>query len=144
MRLELAAPACVAEDFGEEIVAINLDSGVYFSIRGVGAAIWKDLAAGHELEAVREALSKNGDLAGAALDNFVQSLLDRGLMRGSDGTSPTSAMACSASGLASSSVLTVDAYDDMAELFKADPIHEVDEQAGWPVLRESGSRDRAA
>src|ERR1035438_9324549 len=46
-RFELASPRCVAEDFGGEIVAINLDNGRYYSLRGFAFAVWHDLLAGH-------------------------------------------------------------------------------------------------
>ena len=36
--LEVAAPQCVAEDFDGEIVVLNTDSGVHFSLRGTGAS----------------------------------------------------------------------------------------------------------
>jgi hypothetical protein len=31
----------------------------------------------------------------------------------------------------------VDVYDDLAELIYADPVHDVDEQAGWPKKRSA-------
>jgi hypothetical protein len=27
-------------------------------------------------------------------------------------------------------------FDDLADLFKADPIHDVEEPAGWPVVKK--------
>ena len=27
-------------------------------------------------------------------------------------------------------------FDDLADLFKADPIHDVEENAGWPLVRQ--------
>ena len=29
----------------------------------------------------------------------------------------------------------IEVFDDLAELIFGDPIHDVDEQAGWPTLR---------
>jgi hypothetical protein len=31
----------------------------------------------------------------------------------------------------------IEVYDDLAELMLADPIHDVDEQAGWPTPRQT-------
>jgi hypothetical protein len=31
----------------------------------------------------------------------------------------------------------MEVFDDMADLIKADPIHDVDDVAGWPVRRET-------
>ena len=45
LHLEIATPRCVADDFAGEIVALNLDTGFYFSLRGLAAAVWRDLAA---------------------------------------------------------------------------------------------------
>ena len=37
--LEVAKPDCVADDFGGEVVVLNLVSGVYFSLRHLAAAV---------------------------------------------------------------------------------------------------------
>src|SRR4051812_31557384 len=77
--LEVAAPQCVAEDFDGEIVVLNTDSGVYFSLRGSGASLWADLAAGHSVETL---VGLAGDPAtAAAIKSFADRLIGEGLMR---------------------------------------------------------------
>ena len=56
--LEVAKPDCVADDFGGEVVVLNLISGVYFSLRDLAAAVWRDLAAGHPVESLIAGISR--------------------------------------------------------------------------------------
>lgn len=49
---ELAVPECSAEEFDGEIVAINLDSGIYFSLKAPASWVFSDLCQGHSVEKV--------------------------------------------------------------------------------------------
>jgi hypothetical protein len=134
--LELAAPDCVAEDFGGEIVAINLDSGLYFSVRGLAAAVWSDLAAGHSVDSVCRAVGNVDKGLGEATRLFVDQVLSAGLMRAAAGpVAASKAMQSEDAARAAAGPPVLEQFDDMMDLLKADPIHEVDEQLGWPVRR---------
>lgn len=133
--LEIAAPHCVAQDFEGEIIALNLASGTYFSLRDLGAVLWRDLAAGHPVEAL--AVLASGSLGGVqpVLD-FAANATAQGLMRpAARGATPTGQpqmTAALASGIAPALVFEV--YEDMKSLILLDPVHEVDETRGWPTL----------
>ena len=45
--LEVAAPDCIADNFDGEVVVLNIASGVYFSLRDLAGAVWRDLESGH-------------------------------------------------------------------------------------------------
>jgi hypothetical protein len=133
--LSVAVPNCVADDFGGEIVALNLDTGFYFSLRDLAAAIWRDLAAGHPVEAVLGALGEARLVEDAT--RLIERIQTEGLMQPADAGllaegEPTVA-AFIAGGTTS---LAIDSYDDLRDLVMTDPIHEVVEEVGWPVRRE--------
>src|SRR5262245_37967069 len=80
-QLEIASPNCVADDFGGEIVALNLDSGFYFSFRDLAGAVWRDLVNRHPVTDVIEGLAAvDPQLADHGRD-LVTAILKHKLMR---------------------------------------------------------------
>jgi hypothetical protein len=130
--LEIAVPACAAEDLNDEVVALNVETGVYFSIRGLAAVVWRDLAAGHAIETVA-ALVTTATGSGDAVLDLVSQLQEHGLMRRSSGAPATSQPAMAAALESGSRDLTFEIYEDMKDLILSDPIHDVDAVAGWPA-----------
>lgn len=133
LRYVINDPDVVAEDFDGQIVILNLSNGHYYSLEGCAGDIWQLLCCGHSpaqvLLALREArpeLAK--DCAG-----FVDTLIEKALVRPDAEASVNSApITADWTDLAP----RLEAYDDLAELIYADPIHDVDEAAGWPKPRE--------
>jgi len=136
-RYELAAPACVADDFGGEIVAINLNDGLYFALRGMAHAVWQDLIAGLSPKTVVDGLAGVDPALADATASFIADLERRGLIRPSVLAVATDQSAASiALAQAGAEPPVIEVFDDMVDLFEADPIHDVDEEVGWPVRRE--------
>ena len=136
---EVAAPEVVDEDFGGEIVVLNLSDGRYFSLRGVAASLWRDVRAGHRPDAIVGAVREaEGRLAQEVTDYFV-ALAQAGLIRQrTQAVAEVPATAASVSELLTERASPVmEAFDDMAELILSDPIHDVEEDIGWPVRRDS-------
>lgn len=137
-RFEIAAPDCVAEDFDGEVVVVNLNTGRYFSIRGLGAAVWNDLLAGHTVADIRAALIGSDRALAEPAGRFLGSLIENQLVR--PAPPPAAApgvLRCVAAVRSGETSLTVDAYDDMKDLLLTDPIHEVDPEVGWPIRRRA-------
>jgi hypothetical protein len=128
-RYELNNPPIVAEMVEGELIAINLETGTYYSLAGPAARIWNALAAGHSADEIVGAVSPPGDAAalGESLENFLESLLAEQLIRPVENSAPASALLP----LAPWETLRLDRFTDMQDLLVLDPIHEVDE-AGWP------------
>jgi len=134
---EVSAPDVLAEDFGGEIVAINMVNGRYYSLRGLGYAIWMDLAAGPPAADIRDAVTAVDYDLGVATAAFIAKLAEEQLVR------PRATAAASAAAISSAAAAQpgmpaplLESFDDMSDLIKADPIHEVDEEFGWPVRKE--------
>lgn len=140
-RLRIAEPNCVADDFGGEIVALNLDTGYYFSLRGLASGIWLDLAAGHSTATVTAAMGILGPAVEGQANALIDDLLARGLMvvDETEGiVDPVDALRVSGMIDGGEAILAFEVYDDMQDLVLNDPIHDVDLEAGWPVRRVEG------
>lgn len=71
-----------------EAVMINLSNGFYYSMNGVGAFIWEQIAAGQSLDAIVTSLTRQYDVsserAQADLDQLVSQLLEEDLVLASN------------------------------------------------------------
>jgi|SoiMethySBSTD1v2_1073268.scaffolds.fasta_scaffold1995214_1 coenzyme PQQ synthesis protein D (PqqD) len=136
--LEIVTSDCVAEDFAGEIVVLNIVSGVYFSIRDLAAAVWRDLAAGQPVESLIEGLGGIDEEIAEKVAGFIDELEDAGLMRRRNSRPVQSrelesiALVCNGE-----TRLTFQSFEDMKDLILADPIHDAEDDKGWPVLRHT-------
>jgi hypothetical protein len=134
--LEVAGPECIAEDFGGEVVVLNGATGVYYSLTDLAAGVWRDLMAGHSVESLLSAISRADERASQATIDFIDSLEEAGLLRQSDPRAPSTAAPESVALVsAGETKLTIQSFEDLSELILADPIHDVDGEFGWPILR---------
>lgn len=133
--LQIAEPECAAQDFDGEIVALNLSNGIYCSFRDLGAVLWRDLAAGHSVEALA-ALTAQALGGVEAVRAFADRVMAEGLMRPAPTAASPQVQPQIVSALAAgvTPALTFEVYEDMKNLLLYDPVHEVDEVKGWPAL----------
>ena len=135
--LEIAEPQCVAQDFEGEIVALNLASGIYYSVRDLGAVLWRDLAAGHPVETLAAQAAKALGGTQPVLD-FAANATAEGLMRpAANPVAPVGEPQLVAALGGGPTALVFEVYEDMKSLILLDPVHEVDETRGWPTLPKS-------
>jgi hypothetical protein len=121
----------VSETIDGEVVAIDLESGRYYSLEGPAARAWEAIQAGQDVDgfvaAVAAEAGVGADEAQADVAAFLAELEAEGLLLGGDGA-----------GLPSPGPgrvpLVLNRYTDMQDLIVIDPIHEVDE-TGWPNRR---------
>jgi len=127
------APDVVAEDFEGQMVILNLSDGRYFSLGGIASPIWNDLIRGCTPGAILDSVGQqqSGFVEDAA--RFVGELVSLGLIR--QRVDATDGLAAAVGGDWAGEAPRIEIYDDLAELIFADPIHDVDEQAGWPAPR---------
>lgn len=132
--LEIAAPHCVAQDFDGEIVVLNMATGNYFSLRDLGAVVWRDLAAGHPVETVAALAAKSPGGPQTVLD-FAAKARSEGLLRPAKHTAASLGQPEVAAALANGVpvTLTFEVHEDLRSLILLDPVHEVDQARGWPA-----------
>jgi hypothetical protein len=121
----------VSETIDGEVVAIDLESGRYYSLEGPAARAWEAIQAGQDLDGIVAAVaaeaSMEADDARADVAAFIAELEAEGLLLDGDGP------ASSAEGPGRVR-LVLHRYTDMQDLIVLDPIHDVDE-TGWPNRR---------
>ena len=138
-RFQIERSAVASEVIDGEAIILHHGSGDYFSTDGVGAVIWQWLGESKSANQITRLLKDSFPRASAdiapVVDAFLADLLKHGLIReiASDGAMPP-APAAQATNLGhdfTPPILHV--YSDMREVLLLDPIHEVEEVAGWPV-----------
>jgi hypothetical protein len=140
-RAEINVPQVVGEVIDGEAVIINLESGFYYSLDGVGGDIWAGCERGLPLRGIVDEINGKYDADKAtvekAVDKLVDELVGEGLvtLHSSDGTGkiPVDPAKQHAPPASFKPPLLIK-YKDMQDLLLLDPIHEVDE-LGWPNVK---------
>ncbi|MDH4230858.1 MAG: PqqD family protein [Nitrospirota bacterium] len=143
-RLRINTPKIVHETIDGETVILNLDNGNYYSLEGAGAQIWGFIERGapvHDIiEKVKCDYESNGTDVAGAVNKFVSELRQEGLAVPVTADTnagfqwPAEKRAPGVNGKKQSfTPPTLNKYSDMQDLLLLDPIHDVDEEAGWPT-----------
>jgi hypothetical protein len=137
-RFRVNAPSVAWEDFDDEVIMVNLESGQYYSTRAVGAEIWRRLEKGACVSAVEQAIAAlydvDGVVAAEAVSAFVGQLSEHGLMLPNDEAATQAPSDAVTGPKRPFQTPVLEMYSDMQDLLLLDPIHDVDE-SGWPNPR---------
>ena len=124
----------VAETFDDETVLIDVDRGIYFSMQGSAAAVW------HAFDEPRTPAATCSELAAglpeaerAMVAELIRDLAAQKLIITAEGVSANTVKPLVPFTAASFAVPVLGVFTDLADLIGIDPVHEVDESAGWPV-----------
>ena len=138
-RFRINAPAVASEIIDGEAVIMNLKTGAYFSTRQTGSVLWNWIEQGIGVGAMIRSLEASytttpGEIT-AAVERFLSELKEHGLIRElpSNGVPPLSDPELALSGKPVFVPPHLEVYTDMRDLLLLDPIHDVDEQVGWPA-----------
>lgn len=148
-RIRVCRPHVVAEEIEGEVIAINLESGAYFSFRDSGSVILQRLLAGDatQAEIVQELsgrFSGQPEEIERSVFAFLSQLESEGVIATYEAQSqgdPAGAGGHQAGPVGDRSAFAVpvfEKYTDMEEFLLVDPIHEVDVSA-WPAVEHRGS-----
>lgn len=125
----------------DEVIAIDLNSGAYYAFDGAAADAWTLLLTGLDLAAIgiwlAERYEVTASTAEADVARFFAELLAHGLVDSGGEVDESASLAQPRSGPTERAPYvapTIEHYDDLADLFALDPIHEVD-ATGWPRAR---------
>jgi len=127
-------PRIISETLDDEIIAINMRSGAYYSLRGLGACIWSRLSAGTATDdLVGELEDHYREIQVASpVNEFLARLAAEDLVRE---VQPDVAATASDVPLLPLPELfeppDFERFTDMENLLLLDPVHEIDER-GWP------------
>ncbi|MGA8364209.1 MAG: PqqD family protein [Solirubrobacteraceae bacterium] len=159
-QLRINAPHIVHETIDGETILIHLGTGAYYSLEGLGAHVWGLAVSGsEESEIVADAQSHydvDPQLVAEAVGSLMRELLDEGLLASGEAidgddvngvivksdvgaapaANPTLQPYAPPSSLPAEFVAPVlSKYTDMQEFMLIDPIHDVEEEAGWPHVK---------
>jgi hypothetical protein len=133
------APRVSAEAFDNEVMIVNLETGNYYSLTGVGATVWQLIEQGCTQSTLCENVQAayGGDPAAirAALSAFTDELRDEKLVVDQPGEPPSTALAEPLTAAAEFTPPVLEKYTDMQDLLLIDPIHEVNDAHGWPKMK---------
>ena len=134
-RLAINASHVVHETIDGEAILIHLGTGTYYSLEGVGAEVWEAAAVGADpdelLAAAHERYDADPAEVGAELRRLLDELLREELLV-EDGIAPNGTRPRFPAGRAPFTAPVLHVYTDMQGFMLVDPLHEVDESAGWP------------
>jgi hypothetical protein len=147
-RLRVNTPKVVHETIEGETVILNLDNGNYYSLSGVGGHIWGFIESGASVNdiigKVKSDYKNNGVDIVDTVNKFVSELHQEGLVVPDKAITAASfqwpAEEKEAGSNGEKQAFTVpllNKYSDMQDLLLLDPIHDVDEEAGWPTNKLS-------
>jgi coenzyme PQQ synthesis protein D (PqqD) len=111
------------------LVVLDIATGRYFGFNPTAARIWEALMTGASPSNIAEL-----GFDAASLNGFVEKLVDFKLILSAGVSSGLLPDQLRDSLTADLSAPTVEVYEDLADLIVADPIHDVDDQHGWPRI----------
>lgn len=129
-------PALTIEDFGYEIIIVNLHNGAYFSLKNSAAYLWRSAAASSASSEILRTLSKDFTLDEAALSGISDALrefkedalvdFDENLLAELIAYTPAQP-----NGKPVFPAPRYEKFTNMQDILLLDPIHDVGE-LGWP------------
>lgn len=120
-----------AEEFDGEYVVLDVGSGRYFSLASGTALIWRGLAEGYPIEALCADLEASSPIR-EQIESVVSQFIDYGLLKPAP-REPVAGPAPLGKSISSQGLtFELDVFNDLADLLVSDPVHDVDEGAGWP------------
>ncbi|MCH9816417.1 MAG: hypothetical protein K0U64_08190 [Actinomycetia bacterium] len=134
---EVNSPSVISDEVGGEVLAIHLDSGTYYVFPPQTLPVWAALGEGVPGRLLLKSRDNCNDTdrdRESALTAYLAKLLELQLLRPSQTVRiPETSPVWEAADLA------VHQYTDLADLLGPDPIHDADEELGWPNIKGSGA-----
>ena len=125
-------------DIGDnQAIIIDSSTGLYYALNELGSAVFDALAKGAGTDVLLSALRS---LAGTPedvetqLQCFVDRLLGYDILLPA-GTVDGVVITLSDTFISSGFAFELDQFDDAQEIMLADPVHDVDLDEGWPILK---------
>lgn len=136
---EPAGQDVVSEEIDGEVIIVNLKNGNYYSLTQSATVIWSRLARGETLEQIHGALCRRylGEpgVMQQGLTDLIRALETEELIRRAapraDGNGAPPAEAA-VDGPEPYLPPLFERFTDMGDLLLLDPVHEVEDQKGWP------------
>lgn len=135
-RYTMRSPNVVADAVDNEVVAVNLESGTYFSLFQQSAWLWTAITSGHPVGIVVEAIEDHSPYSRDDVLAFLAELLTYELIEPLASEHSLDSVMGPLSDLPSApfAPLVVNVHRDLEDILLLDPVHDADE-TGWPEAR---------
>lgn len=138
-RFRLNEPHVVYEQFETEFVAVNLDTGKYYSMADTATLVWPMLIGGMNAAEIGARLATAFDAEPGAIDAAIRDFTaklaaDDLIVPRADAPADAAIVALPPGPRTAFRAPAIEAFSDMQDLLLLDPVHDVDE-AGWPVFK---------
>ena len=134
MKYEARDSEIVWEKMGDESLLIDLKAGIYYSFQKGHAQALELLLDGSDSDWIVDNVGQDVRAqVEAGVRRLVEFLEQENLVKQApdrEGQSPETPL-----NFQSLDFPTIERLDDLKEIFELDPIHEGDEERGWPVAR---------
>jgi len=150
-QIKIETLRVVHETIDGETVILNLQSGNYYSLDGIGAQIWNYIEKGatvyHIIDMLRSDFKGDRDEIESETNKFLSELVEEKLVI-LDESDTSDSFQTDANKLENDiqkqerSFIPpiLNKYTDMQDLLLLDPIHDVDDSRGWPTVDDQKRR----
>ncbi|MDO4492780.1 MAG: PqqD family protein [Clostridia bacterium] len=123
-----------------QAVVIDFTTGIYYGFTPLGSEVLEKLRDGSGPEDIFAALQAAGagESVRADLDGFIGELVRKEILAGDAAGYSAGTTAIAPRALEEGFLLAVQEFNDVQDLLLADPVHEVDVDMGWPIMKENG------
>lgn len=128
-----------------QAVIINTETGVYYGTSSLGSAVTERLITGVSSENVLAAIKRLPNCPEnikETFEDFIKLLVEKEILL----PAPTVAGGdedFQEVALTDGFILSIDEFSEVQDLLLADPVHEVDVEMGWPVLKPEEKDENA-
>lgn len=129
----------VSEILDGEVIIIDFKEGFYYSLNNTGSVLWVAIQNGYTRSQLLAYFVARYDATPDSIEKSVAALIEQI----KDLSLVTEVPADSAPEVEEYAgekekffILTLQQFQDMQEMLLADPIHDIDEQTGWPTLKQ--------
>jgi hypothetical protein len=141
-RFSIDDPNIVSDLFDDEAVLVNLDSGIYYSLRNSAAQIWIRILNAYSLDEIVNDLGSMYDGDHTSIRKltieFIDSLLKDKMIVTANGVSRNKIETVVITPKPLFTAPVIEAFADMQDILLLDPVHDVD-PSGWPITKDQSN-----
>lgn len=129
----------VSEILDGEVIIIDFKEGFYYSLNNTGSVLWVGIQNGYTRSQLLAYFAERYDATPDAIEKSVSALIEqlKSLSLVTEEAAESAPAVEAYSGEKEKFfMLALQQFQDMQEMLLADPIHDIDEQTGWPTLKQ--------
>jgi len=127
------------EVIDDEVIALDMDSGSYYSLRSTAASIWSFIDQGISSDKIIQHIANNNKVDEKQVTDeateFLCALKDAGLIEACSNGAVASTTPELSTHVVDYTTPKLETFTDIQDLLMIDPIHDVDEM-GWPMPKQ--------